>query len=155
MPTDADHAADLLLTVLEVLDLNVERSEQTWDDVRRLVADLPVLRSEWDDVESLVERLVRLHAGDLTPVEHAARLAARLGWTVEAVVPSRRAGARREYAVVSLRTDSPWPERPYCVHTLCAWDGEAPSSLLSGAYDLTLDEALVEARERTGGTDAD
>ena len=155
MPTDADHAADLLVDVLAVLDLNVERDEQTWDDVRRLAADLPVTDSEWSAVESLVERLVRLHAGDLTPVEHAARLAARLGWTVEAVLPGRRPGARREYAVVSLRTDSPWPDRPYVVHTLCAWDGQAPSSLLSGAYDLTLDEALVEARERTGGTDAD
>ena len=92
---------------------------------------------------------------DLTPVEHAARLAARNGWTVEAVLPRRRAGARREYAVVSLRTDSPWPDRPYVVHTLCAWDGQPMSSLLCGACDLTLDEALVEARERTGATDAD
>jgi len=147
-------ALTLLVDVLAVLDENVKRDEQTWDDVRRLVADLPVTHSEWSAVESLVERLVRLHAGDLTPVEHAARLAARNGWTVEAVLPGRRAGARREYAVVSLRTDSPWPDRPYCVHTLCAWDGEAPSSLICGEYDLTLDEALVEARERTGGTDA-
>lgn len=151
MPTDAN----LLVDVLAVLDLNVERDEQTWDDVRALVADLPVTDSEWSAVESLVERLVRLRAGDLTPVEHATRLAARNGWTVEAVLPGRRVGARREYAVISLRADSPWPERPYCVHTLCAWDGQAPSSLLSGAYDLTLAEALAEARERTGGTDAD
>ena len=148
-------ALTLLVDVLAVLDENVERDEQTWDDVRRLVADLPMTRSEWSAVESLVERLVRLREGDLTPVEHAARLAARNGWTVEAVLPGRRAGARREYAVVSLRTDSPWPDRPYVVHTLCVWDGQTPSSLLSGAYDLTLDEALVEARERTGGTDAD
>jgi len=48
----------LLLSVLDVLDMNVDREDQTWDDFQALMADLPIEPHEARAIEALVAHIV-------------------------------------------------------------------------------------------------
>jgi hypothetical protein len=57
------HDADtmhLLLSVLDVLDLNVDREDQTWEDFKHLMADLPIEPHEARAIEALVAHITAI-----------------------------------------------------------------------------------------------
>ena len=62
-----NNTLQLLLSVLDVLDMNVERGEQTWDDFQALMADLPIEPHEARAIEALVAHIVAVHTRGPVP----------------------------------------------------------------------------------------
>jgi hypothetical protein len=69
--------------------------------------------------------------------------------TFERFSTSYTANRTPDYAIViSLQTDAPDPLRPFAVHTEIFPENDAPTYLVSGQYDLTLNEARMQFWER-------